>query len=82
MTVHVQFARMCDADSALVELHGLGHTATRHESELEFDCEAAEDAVLIGQVSHALDDWLEEHELPFTPDQTDEHTLVVRPPVG
>ena len=37
---------------------------------------------MIVEVSHALDDWLEEHELPFTAEQTDAHTLVVRPPVG
>jgi len=82
VTVHVQFTRTCDTDSALVELHGLGHTATLHESELEFDCEPSEDPVLMAQVGHALDDWLEEHALPFTPEQTDEHTLVVRPPAG
>ena len=72
MTVHVQFSRVCDADAAFSELHA----DTRHDCELEFAGEAVAD------VSHALDDWLEEHELPFTPEQTDAHTLVVRPPAG
>ena len=72
MTVHVQFTRTCDADAAFTDLHA----AARHDCELEFEGDALDD------VSHALDDWLEEHELPFTPEQTDERTLVVRPPVG
>ena len=72
MTVHVQFSRSCDAETAFGELHA----AMRHDCELEFAGDAVDD------VSHALDDWLEEHELPFTPEQTDEHTLVVRPPAG
>ena len=72
MTVHVRFARACDADAAFAELHAAG----RHDCELEFAGER------LGDVSHALDDWLEEHELPFTPEQTDADTLVVRPPAG
>jgi hypothetical protein len=72
VTVHVQFTRTCDAEAAFAELHA----ATRHDGELEFAGDALAD------VSHSLDDWLEGHELPFTPEQTDAHTLVVRPPVG
>jgi hypothetical protein len=72
MTVHVQFSRTCDAEAAFADLHG--------DTRLECDVEFAGDAVT--DISHALDDWLEEHELPFTPEQTDDHTLVVRPPAG
>ena len=72
MTVHVQFTRTCDAEAAFAELHA----AERHDCEVDFSGDAVE------EVSHVLDDWLEEHELPFTQEQTGEHTLVVRPPAG
>lgn len=82
MSVHVQFTRSCDAGSALAELHGVSRAPTRHDDELEFDCAPEEEDVVIVEVSHALDDWLEQHELPFTAEQMDAHTLVVRPPAG
>lgn len=82
MTVHVQFTRSCDAGSALAELRGVSRPPTLHDDELEFVCEAEEEDTVIVEVSHALDEWLDEHHLPFTPERTDAHTLVVRPPVG
>jgi hypothetical protein len=41
-----------------------------------------EEEEVMAEVSHALDDWLEGRHLPFTPEQTDRCTLVVRPPAG
>jgi hypothetical protein len=82
--IHVRFARTCDAGVALEELplHGLHHEPRLTETDLEVECRVGEEEEVIAEVSRALDDWLEGRHLPFTPEQTDRCTLVVRPPAG
>ena len=83
--VHVRFARVCDADAAVAELpaHGLHHEPRLTETDVEVECRVGEEEKeVMAEVSHALDDWLEGRHLPFTPEQTDRCTLVVRPPAG
>ena len=80
--VHVEFGRACDADDALGELaaHGFSGRVRRETSGLAITCAPEEDDAVLRDVSHALDDWLEERRLPFTPEQVGPATLVVRPP--
>jgi hypothetical protein len=82
--IHVRFARLCDADSAVAELpaYGLHHEPKLTETDVEVECRAGEEDEVLLEVSHALDDWLDCRHLPFTPEQTDSCTLVVRPPAG
>ena len=81
--IHVRFARPGDAH-AFAELgaHGLNRTQKLHDGNLEIACRIGEEEEVMREVEHALDDWLEERELPFTPDAIDGHTIVVRPPAG
>ncbi|HTZ04275.1 MAG TPA: phosphoribosyltransferase family protein [Gaiellaceae bacterium] len=80
--VHVRFVRPGDADAAFAELgdHGLRRACTLHPAELEVACRIGEEDDVIREVEHALDDWFEERHLPFTPELTGPHTIVVRPP--
>lgn len=82
--IHVRFARPCDAGAAHEELsaHGLRHEPRLTDTDLEVVCRVGEEEEVMAEVSHALDDWLEGRHLPFTPEQTDRCTLVVRPPAG
>jgi len=81
--IHVRFARPGDAD-AFAELgaHGLERTQRLRDGELEIECRMGEEEEVMREVEHALDDWLEERRLPFTPEEIDGHTIVVRPPAG
>lgn len=79
--IHVRFARPGDAD-AFSELgsHGLRRTSRLRDGELEIECRIGEEKEVMRAVEHALDDWLEERCLPFTPEEIDGHTILVRPP--
>ena len=80
--IHVRFARPCDAEAAFAELgaHGLRRRPRLQHTEIEVDCRLGEEDEVMDEVALALDDWLEERHLPFTPDRVDGHTLVIRPP--
>ena len=80
--IHVRFARPGDAD-AFSELgsHGLRRASRLRDGELEIECRTGEEEEeVMREVEHALDDWLEERRLPFTPEEIDGRTILVRPP--
>lgn len=79
--IHVRFARPGDAD-AFSELgsHSLQRTSRLRDGELEIECRTGEEEEVMREVGHALDDWLEERRLPFTPEEIDGRTILVRPP--
>jgi len=81
--IHVRFTRPGDAYSfAELGAHGLHRTQKLHDGDLEIECRIGEEGEVMREVEHALDDWFEERRLPFTPDEIDGHTIVVRPPAG
>jgi hypothetical protein len=79
--IHVRFARPGDAD-AFAELGAPRSHRTQklHDGELEVECRMGEEEEVMREVEHALDDWLEDRQLPFTPEEIDGHTILVRPP--
>lgn len=81
--IHVEFARPVDPDVALVAIgaHGLNAETERERLGLMIDCGARDEEWVMNEVSHALEEWLVDQQLPFVPIRADKWTLVVRPPV-
>ena len=78
--IHVRFSRTCDAPDAFRALAGHVAGATLANAEIEVECDPLDEGAVLLELEHALDAWLVERSLPFTPLHVDEHTLVVCPP--
>jgi hypothetical protein len=78
--IHVRFSRTCDAADAFPTLSGHVAGATLAGEGIEVACDPLDEARILRELEHALDEWLAERELPFTPLELDDHTVLVRPP--
>lgn len=78
--IHVRFSRTCDAEDAFPTLAGYVAGATLADEGIEVECNALDEARVLRELEHALDEWLAERRLPFAPLEIDEHTVLVRPP--
>lgn len=79
-TIRVEFSRTVDAVDAYPTLSARVDGATLADGEIDVTCERAEEARVVAEVSHAVDEWLRERGLPFMPLLMARHTLLVRPP--
>ena len=78
--IHVRFSRTHDAEAAFPAVAGCVSGARLAEAGIEVECDPAAEQAVLRALGHALDEWLHEHELPFTPLCVGDHTLLVRPP--
>lgn len=78
--IHIRFSRSHDAAAAFPTVAGHVAGARLAEAGIEVDCDPVAEAAVLRELEHALDEWLHEQELPFTPLAVGEHTLLVRPP--
>jgi hypothetical protein len=78
--IHVRFTREHDAEFAFPTVHQHVAAARLAESGIEVECDPVAEQAVMRELEHALDEWLHEHELPFTPLDVGGHTLLVRPP--
>ncbi len=82
--VRVEFLRSADAGDAFESFgaHGLTAELVDGDDGWEIEIATAEEEAerAVTEVTHALDDWLLERDLPFIPTRIDERRLTVRPP--
>lgn len=78
--IHVRFSRTCDAEDAFPTLHQHVAGATLAPEGIEVACDPLDEARILRELEHALDEWLAERRLPFAPIEVGEHTVLVRPP--
>lgn len=78
--IHVRFTRTHDAHDAFPTVAEHVSGARLDEAGIEVECAALEEALVMREIEHALDEWLVERRLPFAPLCVGEHTLLVRPP--
>jgi len=78
--IHVRFSRTHDAEDAFPTVAGHVAGARLAEAGIEVECDPVAEAAVLRELEHALDEWLHEHELPFTPLCVGDHTVLVRPP--
>ena len=78
MTIAVELTRAVDGPEVLAMLEAGGV-----EGKLSKDgCEVVVDAEDCETVSHLLEEWAAERELPFSPVQVDGCSFVLAPPAG
>jgi hypothetical protein len=78
--IHVRFSRTCDAEDAFPTLAGHVAGVTLTGEGIEIACDPLDEARILRELEHAVDEWLAERELPFAALEVDDHTVLVRPP--
>jgi len=78
--IHVRFSRSCDAGDCYETVVEHVPEARLGNDGIDVDCDPVAEKRVMGELEHAIDEWLEERELPFAPLDVGEHTLLVRPP--
>jgi len=78
--IHVRFSRTHDAEDAFPIVAGHLAGARLAEAGIEVECDPVAEQAVLRELEHALDEWLHDQELPFTPLCVGDHTVLVRPP--
>ncbi len=84
-TIHIELTRVVDGPDLLAALAARGLAGELVEEDRvavrvgDADVDAHR---LQSVVSHALDEWVTDHELPFVPTRLGDDAYVLRPPAG
>jgi len=76
----VELTRETDGPELVAALatHGMKGELVDHDDHLAVQVEDCDEA----QLTHAIEDWLDERQLPFVPVRIDDCTFAVAPPAG